>query len=57
MVQAIDAGNLKRVLWQSTTDPADQIGKLAKFTAPTVASGKVYVATFSGKLCVYGLRP
>ena len=36
---------------------ADQIGKLAKFTAPTVASGKVYVATFSGKLCVYGLRP
>ncbi len=55
MMQAIDAGNLKRVLWNSTSNPADAVGKLAKFTPPTVANGRVYVATFSGKVCVYGL--
>ena len=54
MVLAIDAGNLKRVLWQSTTDPADQVGKLAKFSSPTVVNGKVYVPTFSGKICAFG---
>jgi hypothetical protein len=55
MLQAIDAGNLKRVLWNSTSNPADAVGKLAKFTPPTVANGRVYMATFSGKVCVYGL--
>jgi hypothetical protein len=55
MVQAIDAGNLKRVLWDSTSNLRDEVGNFAKFTPPTVANGKVYVATFSGKMCVYGL--
>jgi hypothetical protein len=31
-------------------------GNLAKFSPPLVANGKVYVATFSGKLNVYGLK-
>ena len=57
MLQAIDAGNLKRVLWDSRSNPADKVGKAAKFTPPTVANGRVYVATFSGKVCVYGLLP
>jgi len=33
------------------------IGTLAKFSPPMVANGKVYLATFSGKLLVYGLKP
>ena len=33
----------------------DSLGTLAKFTAPTIANGKVYVPTFSNKLVVYGL--
>jgi uncharacterized protein (TIGR03437 family) len=33
----------------------DSLGTLAKFTAPTIANGKVYVATFSNHLVVYGL--
>jgi uncharacterized protein (TIGR03437 family) len=33
----------------------DAIGNLAKFTAPTIANGKVYMATFSNQLVVYGL--
>jgi hypothetical protein len=30
--------------------------EFAKFVAPTVAEGKVYLATFSSRLAVYGLR-
>ena len=35
----------------------DAVGNLAKFVAPTVANGKVYLATFSNRLNVYGLLP
>ena len=31
------------------------MGNFAKFVPPTVANGKVYLATFSGQLDVYGL--
>ena len=34
----------------------DEIGNFAKYAPPTVAEGKVYLATFSGQLLVYGLR-
>jgi hypothetical protein len=34
----------------------DNSGKYAKFNCPTVSNGKVYLATFSNKLMVYGLR-
>ena len=30
-------------------------GNYAKFNCPTIANGKVYLATFSNKLVVYGL--
>jgi hypothetical protein len=33
-----------------------QVGLFAKGAAPTVAEGKVYLATFSNRLAVYGLR-
>jgi len=35
----------------------DAVGNFAKFVAPTVANGKVYLATFSNRLNVYGLLP
>jgi hypothetical protein len=56
MVRAMDAGNLSRELWNSTMKAADEVGLTAKFTPPTVVNGKVYVASFSNKICVYGLR-
>jgi hypothetical protein len=35
----------------------DDFGNFAKNPAPVVANGKVYVATFSGHLAVYGMGP
>ena len=56
MVRAIDAGNLRRELWNSNMRAHDEVGLLAKFTPPTVVNGKAYLATFSNKICVYGLH-
>ena len=51
LVRAIDASNLQNELWNSEQRPTrDRLGKLAKFTPPTVVNGKVYVATFSNKV-------
>ena len=55
---AYDASNLTNELWDSQQNSArDGLGNWAKFNAPTVANGKVYLATFSGQLLVYGLNP
>jgi hypothetical protein len=43
-------------LWNSQQRPGDEVGNFAKYTPPTVANGKVYLATFSNRLDVYGLR-
>lgn len=55
MVRAIDASDLTRELWNSTMKARDDVGFMAKFAPPTVVNGKVYMATFSNKVCVYGL--
>lgn len=53
---AFSAMDLSQELWNSDTNSGrDSLGTLAKFVAPTVANGKVYVPTFSGSLMVYGL--
>lgn len=53
---AFSALDLSKELWNSDTNSGrDSLGTLAKFVAPTIANGKVYVATFSGSLMVYGL--
>jgi outer membrane protein assembly factor BamB len=56
-LRAYDALDLNRELWTSDMDPEgnDSVGKLAKFSPPTVANGKVYIGTFSRELVVYGL--
>ena len=56
ILRAYDAGNVTRELWNSQQNAArDALGNFAKFSPPTVANGKVYVASLSNKLVVYGL--
>jgi len=44
-------------IWTSyCAEPEDKFN-FAKYVPPTVANGKVYLATFSGFVNVYGLRP
>jgi hypothetical protein len=44
---AFDAENLNRVLWTSDMQPnRDGLGYFAKFNPPTIANGKVYIASF-----------
>jgi hypothetical protein len=58
ILQAFDATNVTHELWNSNMSGLrDSIGKFAKFVVPTIANGKVYMATFSNKLNVYGLNP
>lgn len=58
ILRAFDASNLLTELWDSKQNVArDDVGSYAKFVPPTVANGKVYLATFSNQLLVYGLLP
>ena len=55
-LHAFDADDLSRELWNSNIIPnRDTLGRFAKFVAPTVVNGKVYVPTFSNQLVIYGL--
>ncbi|MCZ7358131.1 MAG: hypothetical protein O8C66_09445 [Candidatus Methanoperedens sp.] len=55
VLHAFDASNLQNELWNSEMNPRDDIGEAAKFCPPTIANGKVYMASFSGGVAVYGL--
>jgi len=58
ILQAFDATDVRKELWNSNwNSKRDSIGIFAKFVPPTIANGKVYMATFSKKLNVYGLNP
>ena len=53
---AFDAGNVARELWDSKMAAAlDSFGNFAKFVPPLVANGRVYVATSSKQVSVFGL--
>jgi hypothetical protein len=56
VLHAFDAANVATELWNSKMNPGDDLGTMAKFNVPTVANGKVFVATFSNQLMVYGLH-
>ena len=44
------------MLWSSEQNKArDAVGNFAKFCPPVVADGRVFLASFSNKLQVYGL--
>jgi hypothetical protein len=56
ILRAFDATDLTNELWDSRQNAArDDVGNYAKFSPPTIANGKVYLATFSNQLLVYGL--
>jgi hypothetical protein len=65
ILRAYDAGNVSRLLYSSSQNPADVPGFGIKFTSPIVANGKVFIATAhdpvnasspQGELAVYGLK-
>jgi len=56
VLRAFDASDITKELWSSTLVSTDSPGAYAKFSSPTVANGHVYLATFSSKVIVYGLK-
>jgi len=64
ILHAYEADNVTHELWNSLEDPTrDDCNNYSKMAPPTIANGKVYLASFgtqntgSGQLCVYGLLP
>ena len=64
ILHAYDADDILHELWNSLDNAQrDDCGNYAKMSPPTIANGKVYLASFgtknteSGQLCVYGLLP
>jgi hypothetical protein len=64
ILHAYDADNIQHELWNSWQNKTrDDCGNYAKMAPPTIANGKVYLASFgtdntgTGSLCVYGLLP
>ena len=62
VLHAYDADNVAHELWNSLQDaPRDDCNNYSKMAPPTIASGRVYLASFgtenvdTGQLCVYGL--
>ena len=64
ILHAYDADDIRHELWNSLEVPArDDCGEYSKMAPPTIANGKVYLASFgtantgTGQFCVYGLLP
>jgi len=56
ILRALKASDITQEIWNSSMVPIDDPGNYAKFNCPTIANGKVYLATFSNRLIVYGLN-
>jgi hypothetical protein len=53
---AFDASDITKLLWSSQQNASrDALGDFAKFTPPVVVDGRVFMATFSNAIRVYGL--
>jgi len=55
ILRAFDANDITKELWNSGENSNDYPGYFAKFSAPTIVNGHVYLATFSKQVVVYGL--
>jgi outer membrane protein assembly factor BamB len=57
ILRAFDANDVSKELWNNhQNDLRDGAGTYAKFAAPTIANGHVYLPTFSNQVAVYGLQ-
>ena len=56
ILRAFDANDITKELWNSGIASTDNVGNFAKFSSPTVVNGRVYLATFSNWVAVYGLK-
>lgn len=56
ILRAFDASDITRELWNSNENLNDYVGAYSKFCSPTIADGHVYLATFSDRVDVYGLK-
>ena len=56
ILRAFDANDVRKQLWNNQLNPRDAGGNYAKFAAPTIANGHVYLPTFSNQVVVYGLQ-
>ncbi len=57
-LHAFDALDVSVELWNSDmTGTRDTLGNFTKYSNPTVANGKVFQASSSGEIVVYGLLP
>ena len=64
ILHAYDADDINHELWNSLEIPLrDDCGEYSKMAPPTIANGRVYLASFgsenmgTGQFCVYGLLP
>jgi len=64
VLHAYDADDIRHELWNSLQNRArDNCEEYSKMAPPTIANGKVYLASFgtentgTGQMCVYGLLP
>lgn len=56
ILRAFDANDVSKELWNNQQNaPRDAAGSYAKFAAPVIANGRVYLPTFSNRVVVYGL--
>lgn len=56
ILRAFDASDLTHELWNSQMNAnRDSIQNYPKFVPPTIANGRVYMSTFSGKVYMYGI--
>jgi outer membrane protein assembly factor BamB len=53
VLRAMNAKTMEQI-WNNATEPQHRHYLFAKYCPPTIANGRVFLATFSGRVLVYG---